>query len=150
MLLLKKGRRSFAADMKILGIEHIGIAVSNDQDGSDFWNNLLKNISSESEWVENQGVNTVIFDTGKGKIELLEALFPDSPVAKFIDKKGPGIHHFCLEVDNILEAISELKAAGVELIYDQPRTGAEGYQVTFIHPKSAGGVLVELAEKGKS
>ena len=133
--------------MKILGIEHIGIAVDSiDKDGP-FWELLLKNCDSYSEDVAEQKVNTRIFDTTKGKIELLEATHIDSPIAKFISKRGKGIHHICLHVEDVQEAISELKNANIELIDKTPRVGAEGYLVAFIHPISTGGVLVELAEK---
>ena len=92
-------------------------------------------------------MNTKIYDTGKGKIELLDSLDETSPVRKFIQKRGPGIHHICLEVEDISIAIKELKESGIEVLSDFPRVGAEGYKIVFIHPKSTGGVLVELAEK---
>ena len=133
--------------MKIKAIEHIGIAVESADQSSPFWNHLLGIKKTENEVVEEQGVSTVIFDTGRGKIELLEALSEDSAIAKYIAKKGPGIHHICLEVDDIEAAITDLQSAGVELIYDQPQVGAEGMLITFVHPRSAGGVLVELVQK---
>jgi len=133
--------------VKILGIEHIGIAVENIEQNAQFWKLILKNSDQRSEEVNDQKVKTEIFDTGRGKIELLEATTPDSPIAKFIEKRGKGIHHICLHVDNIKQAIDELSDAGVELIDNIPRNGAEGYLIAFIHPKSTGGVLVELAEK---
>ena len=133
--------------MKILGIEHIGIAVENIEQNAQFWKLILNNSDQISEEVNDQKVKTEIFDTGRGKIELLEATTPDSPIAKFIEKRGKGIHHICLHVDNIKQAIDELSDAGVELIDNIPRNGAEGYLIAFIHPKSTGGVLVELAEK---
>ena len=133
--------------MKILGIEHIGIAVENIKKDAPFWELLLNNSKSVTEEVKEQKVITEIFDTGQGKIELLEATSSESPIAKFIAKRGKGIHHFCIQVDDIKLAIKELTKAGVELIDKTPRVGAEGYLIAFIHPKSAGGVLVELAEK---
>ena len=133
--------------MKILGIEHIGIAVDNLDKDAPFWKLLLNNIDPISEDVKEQNVTTAIFDSGRGKIELLEASTPESPIAKFIEKRGKGIHHVCLEVDDIKQAIEELVEAGVELIDKTPRVGAEGLLIAFIHPKSTGGVLVELAEK---
>ncbi|NQT96300.1 MAG: methylmalonyl-CoA epimerase [Candidatus Marinimicrobia bacterium] len=133
--------------MKIKAIEHIGIAVENAGQSSPFWNHLLGIKKTGHEVVEEQGVSTVIFDTGRGKIELLEALSEDSAIAKYITKKGAGIHHICLEVDDIETAITDLQSAGVNLIYDQPQVGAEGMLITFVHPRSAGGVLVELAQK---
>jgi len=133
--------------MKIKAIEHIGIAVESADQSSPFWNHLLGIKKTGHEVVEEQGVSTVIFDTGRGKIELLEALSEDSAIAKYITKKGAGIHHICLEVDDIETAITDLQSAGVDLIYDQPQVGAEGMLITFVHPRSAGGVLVELAQK---
>ena len=133
--------------MKIKAIEHIGIAVESPDQSGPFWNHVLGIRKTGIEVVEEQGVSTVIFDTGRGKIELLEALSEDSAIAKYIAKKGVGIHHICLEVDDIEAAITELQSAGVELIYDQPRVGAEGMLITFVHPRSTGGVLVELAQK---
>jgi len=133
--------------VKILGIEHIGIAVENIKKDAPFWELLLNNSKSVTEEVKEQKVITEIFDTGQGKIELLEATSSESPIAKFIAKRGKGIHHFCIQVDDIKLAIKELTKAGVELIDKTPRVGAEGYLIAFIHPKSAGGVLVELAEK---
>ena len=133
--------------MKIIGIEHIGIAVKNIREASSFWDHVLQIGHSTTEDVDDQGVITDIYDTGQGKVELLQAKYPDSPVAKFIDRRGPGIHHLCLQVEDIDEAIQELKSEGIQLIGNGASVGAEGYRVVFIHPGSAGGVLVELAEK---
>ncbi len=133
--------------MKILGIEHIGIAVGNMEKNAPFWKLLLNNNDSITEEIIDQKVVTEIFNTGQGKIELLEATSQDSAIGKFIEKRGQGIHHICLQVENIKQAIEELIEAGVELIDKIPRIGAEGYLIAFIHPRSTGGVLVELAEK---
>ena len=133
--------------MKILGIEHVGIAIENLDEDAPFWRLLLNNCEYVSEVVKEQKVITEIFDTGQGKIELLKAMSPESPIAKFIEKRGKGIHHICLQVEDVKLAIEELIEAGVELIDKTPRVGAEGYLVAFIHPRSTGGVLVELAEK---
>ena len=133
--------------MKILGIEHIGIAVESLDKSAPFWREVLGISHLTTETVESEGVVTDIYDTGSGKVELLSALSEDSPVGKFLAKRGPGIHHICLQVDDIRGAIAELKTAGVELVNDEPRVGAEGYLVVFVHPRSAGGVLVELAER---
>ncbi|MEE9189438.1 MAG: methylmalonyl-CoA epimerase, partial [Candidatus Neomarinimicrobiota bacterium] len=134
---------------KILGIEHIGIAISSHGSGDKFWNLALGLKHRNTETVEDQKVKTDIYETGGGKIELLEAIGTDSPVAKFIAKRGTGIHHLCLEVDNIKLAIKELINNNIKMIDHEPRVGAEGYLVAFIHPHSTGGVLVELAEKQK-
>jgi len=133
--------------MKIIGIEHIGIAVKNIKEASPFWDHVLQISHSTTQDVDEQGVITDIYDTGQGKLELLQAKYPDSPVAKFLDRRGPGIHHICLQVEDIDEAVQDLKSKGIQLIGNGTTVGAEGYKVVFIHPRSSGGVLVELAEK---
>ena len=133
--------------MKILGIEHIAIAVDSIAKRSPFWKYILQIPHRTTEVVEREGVTTDIYDTNKGKVELLEATSGDSPVGKFLQKKGQGLHHVCFEVDDIYKAISELKEKNIDIINDNPSVGAEGYKIIFIHPKSTGGVLVELAEK---
>ena len=133
--------------MKILGIEHIGLAVDSLDTDAPFWKHVLKISHKGTEAVEDQGVTTDIYDTGRGKVELLEALGENTVVGKFLKNRGPGIHHVCFEVDDINNAINELKESNIRVLSDNPTTGAEGYKVVFIHPKSTGGVLVELAEK---
>jgi|TARA_B100000959_G_scaffold30927_1_gene29488 methylmalonyl-CoA/ethylmalonyl-CoA epimerase len=135
--------------LKILGIEHIGIATESIDKIAPFWRQVLKLDRTHREIVEREGVITDIYDTGRGKVELLEQTGQESSIAKFLKKKGSGIHHICLEVENIEEAISELKQADIQLINDVPLKGAEENRVVFIHPKSTGGVLVELAQKPK-
>jgi methylmalonyl-CoA epimerase len=133
--------------MKILGIEHLGIAVKDLANDAPFWNHILNIEHQSTEVVEDQSVTTDIYDTGNGKIELLESTKPGSAIAKFIEKRGAGIHHVCFEVEDIYLAIKELKENNIHVLSDEPSTGAEGYKVVFIHPKSTGGVLVELVEK---
>lgn len=133
--------------MKILGIEHIGIAVNKIDSSSPFWEQVLGIQSTGREKVIEEGVETGIYDTGRGKIELLESVKSDSSIHKFLRNKGEGIHHICLKVDDIKNTISELSAKGISVIYPTPKKGAEGFLVTFIHPKDTGGVLVELAQK---
>ena len=133
--------------MKILGIEHLGIAVDSIDKAAPFWRHILSISHRTTENVIEQGVVTDIYDTGQGKVELLEALGDNSPIAKFLDKRGPGIHHVCFEVEDINSAIKELKENNINVLSDGPTIGAEGYKVVFIHPKRTGGVLVELAEK---
>ncbi|MBT3479749.1 MAG: methylmalonyl-CoA epimerase [Candidatus Marinimicrobia bacterium] len=135
--------------MKILGIEHIGIAVNSIDKDAPFWKHVLNIPHRRTEVVSDQGVTTDIYDTGQGKVELLEALGADTPIGKYLEKRGPGVHHVCFEVDNITKAIQELKESKIQVLSNSPTTGAEGYKVVFIHPKSTGGVLVELAEKPK-
>ena len=133
--------------MKVLGIEHIGVAVNDLNKASSFWGNVLNILHAHTEEVQSEKVSTKIYDTNKGKIELLSPLSTNSIIEKFINKNGPGIHHICLEVDDVYQAIIELKNAGIEVLNDMPKIGAEGFKVVFIHPKSTDGVLVELAEK---
>ena len=136
--------------MKIIGIEHIGIAVKDLSQDAPFWSEVLGIDKSKTEDVDGQGVITDIYNTGRGKIELLLSKYPDSPIGKFIEKKGPGIHHVCLQVESIDDSIKALKENKIEIIGDTPTIGAEGFKVIFIHPRSAGGVLVELAERNDS
>ena len=133
--------------MKILGIEHIGIAVNNLDTNAPFWKHVLKISHKGMETVAQEGVTTDIYDTGSGKIELLKSTVSGSVIEKFLEKRGEGIHHVCFEVDNINKAIIELKELNIDVISDRPTIGAERYKVVFIHPKSTGGVLVELAQK---
>ena len=133
--------------MKILGIEHLAIAVENIDDSAPFWSHILKIPHRKTEVVESEGVTTDIYDTGRGKVELLESLGEDSPINNFVKKRGPGIHHVCFEVDNINSAIKELKENNISVLSEEAKRGAEGYKIVFIHPKSTGGILVELAEK---
>ena len=133
--------------MKILGIEHIGIAVKDLDTNAPFWKHVLKISHKGTETVAQEGVTTDIYDTGSGKVELLKSTVSGSVIEKFLENRGEGIHHVCFEVDNINKAIIELKELNVDVISDRPTVGAEGYKVVFIHPKSTGGVLVELAQK---
>ena len=133
--------------MKILGIEHIGIAVKDLDTNAPFWKHVLKLSHKGTETVVQEGVKTDIYDTGSGKVELLKSTIPGSIIEKFLENRGEGIHHVCFEVDDINKAIIELKELNIDVISDRPTVGAEGYKVVFIHPKSTGGVLVELAQK---
>ena len=133
--------------MKILGIEHIGIAVKDLDTNAPFWKHVLKISHKGTETVAQEGVTTDIYDTGSGKVELLQSTVSGSVIEKFLENRGEGIHHVCFEVDNINKAILELKELNIDIISDRPTVGAEGYKVVFIHPKSTGGVLVELAQK---
>ena len=134
-------------NFKILGIEHVAIAVNDLNQPADVFGNLLGIPHTSTEDVEDQRVLTDIFDTGSGKIELLKATSEDSPITKFLDKRGQGVHHIAFLVDNLVLALKELSDAGVNLIDTEPRIGAEGMLIAFLHPKSTGGVLVELCQK---
>ena len=132
--------------MKILGIEHIGIAVKDLDTNAPFWKHVLRISHKGTETVDQEGITTDIYDTGSGKVELLKSTVSGSVIEKFLEKRGEGIHHVCFEVDDINNAIIELKELNIDVISDRPTVGAEGYKVVFIHPKSTGGVLVELAQ----
>ena len=134
---------------KILGIEHIGIAV-NDLNGiSNVFGDLLGLELHSREKIDDQKVITDIYQVDNSKLEFLKATSKDSPVARFIDKKGNGIHHIALLVDHLQPALDYLQEKGVHLIDEKPRIGAEGLSIAFIHPKSTGGILVELCEKNQ-
>ncbi len=132
---------------KILGIEHVGIAVKDLNSISEIFGELLGLDLHRREKVDDQQVITDIYHAGKDKLEFLKATSPDSPIAKFLGKRPEGMHHIALIVDDIQSALNYLNENDVQLIDSSPRIGAEGLQVAFIHPKSTGGVLVELCEK---
>lgn len=131
----------------MLKIEHIGIAVSNIEDANNIYKSLLGYSHYKTEIVESEGVNTSFFICGESKIELLEATNPESPVAKFIDKRGEGIHHIAFLVRDIKAEIKRLKKEGFIVLNDEPRRGADNKWVVFLHPKSSKGVLVELCQE---
>jgi methylmalonyl-CoA/ethylmalonyl-CoA epimerase len=133
--------------MKILKIDHLGLAVKSITAGGKFWTDALGLVFEGSETVEEQKVTTAFFPVGESEVELLEPTAADSPVAKFLEKKGEGIHHVAFQVENIEAALTELKAKGIRLIDEVPRYGAGGAKIAFIHPQSTSGVLVELCEK---
>ena len=134
-------------NFKILSIEHVAIAVEDLEQPADVFGNLLGIKRTSTEEVEDQKVITDIFDTGSGKIELLKATSDDSPIVKFLNKRGQGVHHIAFRVDNLELALKELSDTGVELIDSSPRLGAEGMLIAFIHPRSTKGVLIELCQK---
>jgi len=133
--------------MKILKIDHLGIAVNSIDEGKNFWSGMLGLDFEGTETVSEQKVTTAFFPVGESEVELLESTAPDGPVAKYIEKRGQGIQHVAFRVENIEEALEELKAKGVKLIDETPRQGAGGAKIAFLHPKSTSGVLVELCER---
>jgi methylmalonyl-CoA/ethylmalonyl-CoA epimerase len=128
-------------------IEHIGIAVKNISEANKIYEALLGCSPYKSEMVESEGVKTSFFRCGESKIELLEASNPDSPIAKFIEKKGEGIHHIAFAVKDIKAEMERLKNEGFMLLNTIPKKGADNKLVAFLHPKSANGVLVELCQE---
>jgi len=127
-------------------IEHIGIAVNDLKSAGLIYEKLLNSPIYKIEEVASEGVKTAFIKNGPNKIELLEATNPDSPIAKFIAKKGEGIHHIAFDVDDINAEMARLKSEGFVLLNDEPKLGADNKLVCFLHPKSAGGVLVELCQ----
>lgn len=127
-------------------IEHIGIAVKNLEESIAWYEKVLGLKCYALEEVKEQRVRTAFFMIGETKIELLESTDPEGPIGKFIEKKGEGIHHMAYAVKGLENALAEVEAYGVQLIDKQPRKGAEGLSIAFLHPKSTGGVLTELCE----
>ncbi len=127
-------------------IDHIGIAVKNLNDSVNTFKKILPGIEPEFEEISDQKVKVAIFHIGDSRVELLEATSTDSPINKFIEKKGEGIHHIALGVDNIEKALDEYKKNGIILIDEKPREGAGGKKIAFLHPKSVNGILTEIIE----
>ncbi|MFH6956456.1 methylmalonyl-CoA epimerase [Flavobacterium aquidurense] len=128
-------------------IEHIGIAVKNIDDANALFEKMLGVPSYKMEAVESEGVLTSFFQTGTNKIELLVATNPESPIAKFLEKKGEGIHHIAFDVEDIHAEIARLKNEGFVLINEVPKKGADNKLVVFLHPKNTNGVLIELCQE---
>ena len=136
--------------MEITYIEHIGIAVKNLEESIKYYENVLGLRCYGIEEVKDQRVRTAFFMVGQTKIELLESTHKEGPISKFIENKGEGIHHIAFATKNLNEALTEISAKGVQLIDKQPRKGAEGLNIAFLHPRSTNGVLTELCEKAHS
>lgn len=133
--------------MKIKHIDHIGVAVKNIQQASKFYEEILGLKVEGLENVAEQKVNVAFIPITDSEVELLESTEVDGPVAKYIDARGEGVQHVAFRVENIEEALAELKAKGVRLIDQQPRKGAGGAKIAFIHPKETNGVLIEICER---
>jgi len=129
-------------------IDHLGIAVRSIDEALKFYRDILGLQLDCTEIVEDQGVEVAMLPLGESRVELLQPMGENSPVARFLEKRGPGIHHICIEVEDIRAQLAELKAAGAQLIDEQPRRGAGGHLIAFVHPKSTSGVLIELVQKG--
>lgn len=132
--------------MKPTHIEHIGIAVKDLKESIPYYENILGLKCYAVEEVVDQKVKTAFFMVGQTKIELLESTDPEGPIGKFLEKKGEGIHHIAFAVNNLEEVLEETASKGVQLIDKQPRKGAEGMHIAFLHPKSTFGVLTEFCE----
>ncbi len=128
-------------------IAHIGVAVRDLESASELFSRLLNAEPLKRQRVDEHKVEVAFFQVGETKIELTKAPSPDSPIARFIDKRGEGIHHISFEVDDITAELQRLKDAGFRLISDKPTVGADGYYVAFLDPKSTNGVLLEISQK---
>ncbi len=130
-------------------INHLGIATKGIDEALKFWSDALGLENIHTEIVEDQKVRVAMLPVGESRIELLEPTSDDSPISKFLEKRGGGIHHIAVEVDNIRATLLQLKSKGMRLIDENPRIGAEGCLVAFVHPSSSGGVLLELVQTGE-
>jgi methylmalonyl-CoA/ethylmalonyl-CoA epimerase len=130
-------------------IEHIGIAVRSFSSSVPLFEKLLNTVCYKTETVESEKANTAFFKMGETKIELLESIDPDGVIAKFIEKKGEGIHHIAFDVDDIEKEMARMKKEGFILLNEKPKKGADNKLVCFLHPKSANGILVELCQEIK-
>ncbi|PAE24325.1 MULTISPECIES: methylmalonyl-CoA epimerase [Bacillaceae] len=128
-------------------VDHIGIAVRSIDEALPFYTETLKLEFLGIEEVDSQGVKVAFIKAGETKLELLEPTSEESPIAKFIEKRGEGLHHVALGVDSIQERINEMKEQGIRMLQDEPKIGAGGAHVAFMHPKSTGGILYEFCEK---
>jgi methylmalonyl-CoA/ethylmalonyl-CoA epimerase len=133
--------------MSVEKIDHIGIAVESIEEMLPYYRDGLGLEYGGEEVIEEQKVRVAFFGIGESSIELLEPTSKDSPIGKFLAKRGPGIHHVAVRVDNIKQALAQHEASGARLIDREPRKGAHNMRIAFVHPKSTGGVLVELCQK---
>ena len=131
-------------------IDHIGVAVEDLDSAIKLYERSFEMELVHRETVESQGVEAVLLDVGEGHIELLAPLGPDTPVGKFLARKGPGIHHVAYSVEDIDKALEQAKAIGLKLIDESPRTGIRGSRVAFVHPAATGSVLTEIVEPAES
>ena len=128
-------------------IEHIGIAVKDLKAANNLYSKLLNTSPYKMEEVDSENVNTSFFQVGESKIELLEGTSPDSPISKFIEKRGEGVHHIAFEVDDIEKEIARLTKEDFQMIHEKPKDGADNKLIAFLHPKSSNGVLIELCQE---
>jgi len=135
--------------MSISHIEHIGIAVKHLGISAELFTKLFEQPQPHTETVPEQKATIAFYPLGESSLELIESTASDSSIAKFIEKRGEGIHHLCLETDNIVSEIARLQGHGFQFVNDVPSAGGDGYWVAFLHPKSTNGVLIELYEKMK-
>lgn len=149
MAILPKSKRVEFNQLFMKKIEHIGIAVKNLELAVPLFEKLLNTPCYKTELVASEKVNTAFFKTGENKVELLESTDPDGVIARYIDKKGEGMHHIAFEVESIDNEINRLKKQGFEFLNETPKQGADNKLVCFLHPKSTNGVLIELCQEKK-
>jgi methylmalonyl-CoA/ethylmalonyl-CoA epimerase len=130
------------------GIHHVGVAVADLDEAVATWARLFGAELENRETLSDQGVESAVMRVGDGRIELLASLAPDTPVGKFLERRGPGMHHVAFEVDDIADELERLAAAGAELIDERPRAGIMGHEIAFVHPHATDGVLTELVGRG--
>jgi methylmalonyl-CoA/ethylmalonyl-CoA epimerase len=133
----------------VTGIDHVGIAVEDLDAAVELYRRMLKAEPVHREVVESQGVEEVLFRLGDSHIQLVGALAPGTPVGRFLERRGPGLHHVGLRVDDVAATLQTLRAVGVTLIDESPRSGSRGTTIAFVHPKGMGGVLVELVQDAR-
>lgn len=132
--------------MRLTQIDHVGIAVSDLSEAVGEYRRTFGIEPTHRERMDDQGVEEVLFAVGESFVQLLGALGPESPVGRFLERRGPGLHHVAYRVDSVADALSDLRANGVPLVDEEPRAGSRGTRIAFVHPRGVGGVLVELVE----
>ena len=133
--------------MRLTQIDHVGIAVADLDASVEQYRRIFGIEATHRERIDDQGVEEVLFAVGESYVQLLGALAPDTPVGRFLDARGPGVHHVAYRVDSVADALDDLRANGVRLVDEAPRGGSRGTLIAFVHPKGTGGVLVELVEE---
>jgi methylmalonyl-CoA/ethylmalonyl-CoA epimerase len=136
--------------VRLTQIDHVGIAVADLDEAVEHYRRTFGIMPTHREWMEDQGVEEVLFAIGESYVQLLGALGPETPVGRFLERRGPGVHHVAYRVENVAEALDDLRAAGVPLVDEEPRAGSRGTRIAFVHPKGVGGVLVELVEEPRA
>jgi methylmalonyl-CoA epimerase len=137
------------ASIRPIAIDHVGIAVEDIEEAVRAYTDLLGTEPAHRERVESQGVEEVLFRSGESFVQLLGALGPETPVGRFLSKRGPGVHHVAYRVDDVATALEALRAEGVPLVDEAPRPGSRGTTIAFVHPRAFLGVLVELVQEGR-
>lgn len=133
--------------MRLTQIDHVGIAVADLEGSVEHYRRIFGIEPTHRERIDDQGVEEVLFAVGESFVQLIGALGPETPVGRFLDSRGPGVHHVAYRVDDVADALEDLRANGVRLVDETPRAGSRGTRIAFVHPKGVGGVLVELVEE---